>query len=180
LKGALLHAEARLFGEAAKHPEWRGMGTTLTLAVAVNWMAFIAHAGDSRCYLLSEGGLRQVTRDHTLTAKLVRQGVLAAGGEAGHPRRHIVTNILGGDEPGVQVELHRLDLRPDDVLLLCSDGLTGMIPDGRIAVILREEHDPQRACERLVAEANLHGGKDNITAIVAHVEGPGSQTQAAG
>ena len=114
LKGAVLHAEARLFGEAAKHPEWRGMGTTVTLAFAVNWMAFIAHAGDSRCYLLSEGGLRQVTRDHTLTAKLVRQGVLAAGGEAGHPRRHVVTNILGGDEPGVQVELHRLDLRPDD------------------------------------------------------------------
>ena len=80
----------------------------------------------------------------------------------------------------MQVELHRLDLRPDDVLLLCSDGLTGMIPDGRIAVILREEPDPQRACERLVAEANLHGGKDNITVVVAHVGGPVSQTQAAG
>jgi protein phosphatase len=80
----------------------------------------------------------------------------------------------------VQVELHRLDLRPDDVLLLCSDGLTEMVPDDRIAVILREEPDPQRACERLVAEANLQGGKDNITVVVAHVGGPVSQTQAAG
>ena len=96
MKGALLHAEARLFGETAKHPEWRDMGTTLTLAFAVNWMLLIAHAGDSRCYLLSEGGLRQVTRDHTFTAELVRQGVLAPGGEAGHPCRHVVTNILGG------------------------------------------------------------------------------------
>jgi protein phosphatase len=180
LKSALLHAEARLFGETAKHPEWRGMGTTLTLAFAVNWMLLIAHAGDSRCYLLSEGGLRQLTRDHTFTAELVRQGVLAPGGEARHPYRHVVTNILGGDEPGVQVELHRLDLRPDDVLLLCSDGLTEMIPDDRIAVILREEPDPQRACERLVAEANRQGGKDNITVVVAHVGGPVSQTQAAG
>jgi protein phosphatase len=180
LKGALLHAEARLFGEMAKHPEWRGMGTTVTLAFAVNWMAFIAHAGDSRCYLLSEGGLHQVTQDHTLTAELVRLGVLAPGGEAGHPCRHVVTNSLGGGAPGAQVELHRLDLRPDDVLLLCSDGLTGMIPDGRIAVILREEPDPQRACERLVAEANLHGGTDNITVVVAHVGGPGSQTPPAG
>jgi protein phosphatase len=156
------------------------MGTTLTLAFAMNWMLLIAHAGDSRCYLLSEGRLRQVTQDHTLTAELVRQGVLPPGGEAGHPFRHVVTNILGGDEPGVQVELHRLDLRPDDVLLLCSDGLTGMVPDGRIAFILREEPDPQRACERLVAEANLQGGKDNITVVVAHVGGPVSQTPPAG
>jgi protein phosphatase len=169
LKGALLHAEARLFGEAAKHPEWRGMGTTMTLAFAVNWMLFVAHAGDSRCYLLSEGALRQVTRDHTLTADLVREGVLAPGGEARHPYRHVVTNILGGSEPGVRVELHRLDLHPGDVVLLCSDGLTEMVPDDRIGAVLREEPDPRRACERLVAEANAHGGKDNITAIVAHV-----------
>jgi protein phosphatase len=180
LERALLHAEARIFGETEKHPEWRGMGTTLTLAFAVNWMLFIAHAGDSRCYLFSKGELHQLTLDHTLTAELIREGVLAPDGKARHPFRHVVTNILGGSEPGVRVELHRLDLHPDDVLLLCSDGLTEMIPDDRIAVILREEQDPQRACERLVAEANLHGGKDNITVIVAHVEGPASQIQAAG
>jgi protein phosphatase len=180
LKTALLHAEARLVGEAAKRPEWRGMGTTLTLAFAVNWMLFIAHAGDSRCYLLSEGRLHQVTRDHTLTAELVRQGTLPPGGEGRHPFRHVVTNVLGGDEPGVQVELHKLDLHPNDVVLLCSDGLTEMIPDDRIAAILREEPDPRQACERLVADANLHGGKDNITVIVAHVGGPASQVQEAG
>jgi protein phosphatase len=180
LKGALLHADARLVGEAARHPEWPGMGTTLTLAFAVDWTLFIAHAGDSRCYVLSEGGLRQVTRDHTLTAELVRQGIVSPGGEARHPFRHVVTNALGGDEPGVRVELHSLDLHPNDVLLLCSDGLTEMVPDDRIAAILREEQDPRRACERLVADANLHGGKDNITAIVAHVGGPASQARAAG
>jgi serine/threonine protein phosphatase PrpC len=179
LKGAFLHAEARLVGEAAKRPERRGMGTTLTLAFAVNWTLLVAHAGDSRCYVLSEGGLRQVTRDHTLAAELVRQGVVSPGGEARHPYRHVVTNVLGGDEPGVRVELHRLDLHPDDVLLLCSDGLTEMIPDERIATTLREEPDPRRACERLVADANRHGGKDNITVIVAQVGGPASQAEAA-
>jgi protein phosphatase len=178
LESALLHAEARIFGETAKHPEWRGMGTTLTLAFAVNWMLFIAHAGDSRCYLFSKGELHQLTLDHTLTAELIRQGVMSPNGAARHPYRHVVTNILGGREPGVQVELHRLDLHPDDVLLLCSDGLNEMVPDDRITVILREEHGPQRACERLVAEANMHGGKDNITVIVAHVEEAASQTQA--
>jgi protein phosphatase len=179
-KGALLQAEARLVGEAATHPEWRGMATTLTLAFAVNWMLFLAHAGDSRCYVLSRGELRQLTRDHTLTAELVRQGVVPPGDEPRHPYRHVVTNLLGGSEPGVQAELHRHDLHPGDVLLLCSDGLTRMVPDGRIAEILREEADPRRACERLVAEANRQGGKDNITVIVAHVGGPVDQTPAAG
>jgi protein phosphatase len=79
----------------------------------------------------------------------------------------------------VRVELRSLDIQPDDVLLLCSDGLTEMVPDDRIAVILREEPDPRRACERFVAEANRQGGNDNITVIVAHVGGPVSPAQAA-
>jgi protein phosphatase len=179
LESALVHAEARILGETAQHPEWRGMATTLTLAFAVNWMLFIAHAGDSRCYLYSNGELRQLTRDQTLVADMIRQGILSPNDEASHPYRHVVTNIVGGSEPGVQVELHRLDLQPDDVLLLCSDGLSGMIPDEHIAAILREEPDPERACERLVAEANERGGTDNITVIVARVEEPASPTQAA-
>jgi protein phosphatase len=175
LQGALLQADARIFAATRKHPEWRGMGTTLTLAFAVNWTLFIAHAGDSRCYLFSKDELHQMTRDHTITAELIRMGDLSPEGEARHPFRHVVTNILGGGEPGVQVELHRLDLQPDDVILLCSDGLTGMVSDERIAAALREEHDPQRACERLVGEANRQGGEDNITVIVARIEEPGSQ-----
>jgi protein phosphatase len=180
LEGALLQAEARIFAEAASHPEWRGMGTTVTLAFAMNRMLFIAHGGDSRCYLLSRGGLRRLTLDHTFAAECVRQGILAPASEARHPYRHVVTNLLGGSTPGVKVELHRHDLHPDDVLLLCSDALTDMVSDDRIAAVLREEPDPQRACERLVVEANRHGGKDNITVVVARVEEPGRQTLAAG
>jgi protein phosphatase len=170
LQNALLQADARIFEETARRPEWRGMGTTLTLAFAVNWTLFIAHVGDSRCYLFSKGELHQLTQDHTLTAELIRQGILRAEGASRHPYRHVVTNLLGGNEPGVQVELHRLDLQVDDVVLLCSDGLTEMLADDQIATVLGEEVEPRRACERFVGEANMHGGKDNITVIVARIE----------
>ncbi|HEV3263267.1 MAG TPA: Stp1/IreP family PP2C-type Ser/Thr phosphatase [Gemmataceae bacterium] len=166
-QGALLQADARIFEEASQHSELIGMGTTLTMAFAVNWRLFVAHVGDSRCYLFSKGELHQLTEDHTLVAEMVRAGMLSPAGASRHPYRHVVTNVLGGNEPGVRVEMHKLDLEPADVLVLCSDGLTKMVPDARIAAILQEEREPRRACERLVAEANERGGKDNITVVVA-------------
>ena len=169
LQDALCQADTRIFEETASHPEWQGMGTTLTMAFAVNWRLFVAHAGDSRCYLFSSGTLQQLTQDHTITADLTRRGMMSVEKAADHPWRHVVTNILGGSEPGVQVELDTLDLHPDDVLLLCSDGLTEMVPEDQIAAVLQQENDPQRACERLIAEANRLGGKDNVTAIVARI-----------
>jgi serine/threonine protein phosphatase PrpC len=170
LQNALFQADSRIFEETATHPEWRGMATTLTMAFAVNWRLFVAHAGDSRCYLHSGGRLQQLTQDHTMTAEMVRKGILSPQSQAKHPWRHVVTNIIGGTRPGVQVELHSLDLHAADVVLLCSDGLTEMVSEEQIAVILNEENEPQRACERLVGEANKRGGKDNITAIVARFE----------
>jgi protein phosphatase len=171
LQAALIQADARIFAETEKHPQWHGMGTTLTLAFAVNWKLFVAHAGDSRCYFFSNGHLKQLTQDHTIVGEFVRHGILTPEGGAHHPYRHIVTNVLGGSEPGVQVELHRLDLHPGDTLLLCSDGLTEMVSDEQIALILGQEPQPQAACQRLVAEANKQGGKDNVTVIVARIGG---------
>jgi PPM family protein phosphatase len=165
-QAALLQVDARIFEEAARHPEMIGMGTTLTLAFAVDWRLLVAHAGDSRCYLFSNDALHQLTHDDTVVAELVRRGALSAKEASRHPSRHVITNVLGGNAPGVHVEMHKLHLEPGDVVLLCSDGLTGMVPDARIAAILAEEPEPQRACERLVAEANAQGGKDNITVIV--------------
>jgi PPM family protein phosphatase len=169
LQRALCQADSRIFEETTKHPEWRGMATTMTFAFAVNWRLFVAHVGDSRCYLCARGALQQVTQDHTLTADLVRAGSLPPESAARHPYRHVVTNILGGAEPGVSVELHSLDLHPEDVVLICSDGLTDAVSEVRIAEILQQEQDPQRACGYLVADANRQGGKDNITVIVARV-----------
>ena len=169
-QAALRQADARIFEEASRHPELIGMGTTLTLAFAVNRRLFVAHVGDSRCYLFSGGELHQLTQDHTKVAEMVRAGALSAEEAFWHPHRHVVTNVLGGPDPGVRVEMHKLDLEPGDVVVLCSDGLTQMVPDARIAAILAEGQEPRRACERLVAEANEQGGEDNITVIVAWFE----------
>jgi protein phosphatase len=170
LQDALFQADSRIFEESEKNPDWRGMGTTLTLAFAADWRLFVAHAGDSRCYLQSTGTLQQLTQDDTLVGELGRNGVLSPADQAHHPLRHVVTNYLGGSEPCVRVELHSLALHPDDVVLICSDGLTDMLTENQISAILAEESSPEAACRRLVTEANGLGGKDNITAIVAHVK----------
>lgn len=166
---ALRSADSRIFDEATIHPQWHGMGTTLTMAFAVDWHLFVAHAGDSRCYLYSGGNLQRLTQDHTMTAEMARLGMIPEATVTRHPWRNVVTNILGGKKPGVQAELHHLELHPDDVLLLCSDGLTELVADEWIAAVLELEADPKRACKRLIAEANRLGGNDNITAVVARV-----------
>lgn len=169
-QSALMRADARIFEEAERQPKLLGMGTTLTMAFAVSWKLYVAHAGDSRCYLFSQGELRQLTQDHTMIAELVRRGALSPQAASQHPYRHMITNVLGGNEPGVRVEMHSLDLEPGDTLLLCSDGLTEMVPDDQLAAILREEPEPRGACERMVAAANEAGGRDNVTAVIAHFE----------
>jgi protein phosphatase len=170
LQAALRAADARLFEEVGKHPEWRGMGTTMTMAVASGRRLFVSHAGDSRGYLYTAGRLRQLTADHTFAADMVRAGMITRSQQEHHPWRHVVTNLLGGSEHGVRAEVHLLDLHPGDVLLVCSDGLTDMVTDEAIAAVLAAEADPEAACRRLIDEANRNGGEDNVTVIVARFD----------
>jgi serine/threonine protein phosphatase PrpC len=165
---ALRQADARLLAEAAHHPEWKGMGTTLTLALASGRSLFVVHAGDSRCYLLREGQLRQLTEDHTIVGELARHGVISPAEAHHHPYRHVVTNVLGGKDAGLRVDVQRIDMKAGDVVLLCSDGLSDMLDDEQIVRILVAEPEPEVACGRLVAAANEAGGKDNVTALVAY------------
>ena len=169
-QAALRQADRTLFERAEHHPQLHGMGTTVTMAYQLGPELFIVHVGDSRGYLLRGGRLQRLTSDHTLTAELVRRGALDPQDAAQHPYRHVITNCVGGTEPGVSVEARKLDLAAGDVLLLCSDGLTDMVDDAAIQGVLGAEADPRAACERLVARANEAGGKDNITAIVARFE----------
>jgi protein phosphatase len=169
LAAAARAADARIFDEADRHPELTGMGTTLTLVVAVGAVAQVVHVGDSRLYLARDGRLYQLTRDHTLVADLVEAGALTPREAERHHLRSIITNALGGNERGVRVELHEITLEPGDVTLLCTDGLSGMVPDARIAELLGER-DPEVACRALVDEANARGGRDNVTAIVARFD----------
>jgi protein phosphatase len=169
-QSALSQADARLFREVALHPEWAGMGTTLTLAFVSGCVLFVVHAGDSRCYLFRGGLLRQLTTDHTIAAELAREGVIKVADIPRSPFRHVVTNVIGGKNVGVNVEVQKVGLKAGDKVLLCSDGLSDMLDDERIARILAEESDPETACARLVAGANTAGGPDNITAVIARFE----------
>jgi protein phosphatase len=168
---ALGHANARILAEAERHPELHGMGTTLTLAYSLNDVLFVAHVGDSRCYLQRDQALYRLTQDHTLVEEMIRRGALSAEEASRHHWRHVVTNAVGGDSAQVKVDVHMLRLEAGDRVLLCSDGLTEMASEEEINQILAAAADPEQACRRLVARANEAGGKDNITVIVAHFIG---------
>ncbi|HEV3121344.1 MAG TPA: protein phosphatase 2C domain-containing protein, partial [Isosphaeraceae bacterium] len=118
---ALAHANARVVAEGAQHPKLRKMGTTLTLAYVLNDQLFVAHVGDSRCYLFRAGALHRLTSDHTLVGDLVRLGSLQPEDAAHHHWRHVVTNAVGCGSPEVKVEVHKVHLEPGDKVLLCSD-----------------------------------------------------------
>jgi PPM family protein phosphatase len=164
---AVEQADATIVEAAAKRADLHGMGTTLTLAFHYEAELLVIHVGDSRAYLFRDATLRQLTRDHTVVAEMVRRGELDLAEARVHRLRHVITNVVGGTEAGVQAEAHSLELRVDDELLLCSDGLTEMLSHAEISEVLRGEPDPEAACTRLISQANERGGQDNVTAIVA-------------
>jgi protein phosphatase len=172
---ALRAAEARIFVEAARNPEFNGMGTTLTLAYSLGVNLFVANAGDSRCYVLRQGTLTQLTCDHTLAEEAVRQGLIPDSRKERIFHGHTLTNVVGGSVPGVRTEVHKATLKTGDVVLLATDGLTRCVPDDRIAATLNAESDPETACRQLVSLAMKTGGRDNITVIVARYEMPGGE-----
>jgi serine/threonine protein phosphatase PrpC len=151
---------------AGRRPEFRGMGTTLTMAYVNDRTLFVAHAGDSRCYLWRRGQLRLLTHDHTLVAEMVTAGTLTPEQAAHHQMRNVVLNSLGGGNAAVKPEVHKHFVEPDDLLLLCTDGLTGMISDPELSAVLAQNAAPDQTCRWLIDEANRRGGKDNITAVL--------------
>ena len=153
-------------GEADR--DLRGMGTTITALLLQGEHATIAHVGDSRAYRLRDGALEQLTEDHTLVHQLVEEGRITADQAGRHPQRSILTRAVGV-EPSVDVDASTIELQPGDRLMLCTDGLTGMLSDDAIREVLAGEEDPQHASDRLVEAANAAGGDDNITVVVIDV-----------
>ena len=151
-----------------------GMGTTLTAAQIDGASALIAHVGDSRAYLLRDGELRQLTADHTLVARMVRSGEISEAEAEVHPHKNVLTRALGTDEQ-VDVDEDTITLLDGDRLLLCSDGLTGMVTEDQIQAILENSERPQQAADRLVKAANRAGGIDNISVVVLAAIGEGDE-----
>jgi PPM family protein phosphatase len=161
-------ANAAVFARANANVEQTGMGTTLTALLLDGDEARFAHVGDSRAYLLRDGELTQLTDDHSLVGEMMREGRLTADEAAVHPHRSILSRALG-TEPTVRIDEFAVDLRGGDALLLCSDGLCGVVPADTLRRHLARP-DPDDAARRLIQEARKLGGPDNITAVVLRLD----------
>ncbi len=169
LAGRTQEANRQIYDISRTEHDRAGMGTTLTAVYVDDAELAVAHVGDSRAYLFRDGQLARLTQDHTLVEELKRRGKLTEEQAAEHPQRSIITRALGVDAE-VDVDTRTYGARAGDVVLLCSDGLTSMISENQVAAVLREESDLDRAAERLIAEANEAGGRDNITVILFRLE----------
>ena len=166
-----MHTAVRARQEA--EPGLAGMGTTLTGAWTVGVDLFVIHVGDSRAYLLREGRLERITHDHTLAQQYADLGLVPQESVEKHPLGHVLTRAVGSPVEKLESDMHHVPLRNHDMLLLCSDGLTKMLPEARIGEILGDlahSHDSASACRELIKHALLAGGNDNVTVIVARYE----------
>lgn len=168
LGSAVRFANHRVHQEAARRPDYAGMGTTV-VAVRLNGVILsIAHVGDSRLYLIRDGAVQLLTIDHSLVQEQMQSGLLAAADMARAPHRHVLTRAVGV-HPLVDVELGEIPILAGDILLLCSDGLTAGVSADAILYVSRETTNPQAMADRLIALSNAAGGTDNVTVIVARV-----------
>lgn len=163
-------ANAEIITAAAQGRGRAGMGTTVTAAMLEDERLVIAQVGDSRAYLLHNGKLQQLTRDHSLMADMIDAGQITPEEARVHPNRSIITRALGSN-PHTRPDLFELNVHTGDRLLLCSDGLSTMLEDHQIEQILNRQEDPQRCAAQLVNEAIGAGGYDNVTVVVVDVKG---------
>ena len=164
LKEAIATANRLLIEEAMEDESKRGMGTTVVAATIIDRKLYVANVGDSRLYLVGRE-MRQITRDHSLVAEMVRIGEMGAAEAKAHPDKNIITRAIGAAEH-VEADFFEVDLVPEDRILLCTDGLTNMVDDSMIREVALEDAPIEDRVERLVAAANRAGGKDNITVMM--------------
>jgi serine/threonine protein phosphatase PrpC len=172
LKEAVEVANASIHAHAKAHPEVRGMGTTTTAAGLLNDHLYLTQVGDSRAYLIRGGQAHQITKDQSLMQRLVEAGELTEEEAAHSERRNIILQALGPD-PKVKVDLTHQEVRRGDVLVLCSDGLSGQVKKEEIAQVVTATPELSAACDKLIALANERGGPDNITVVIARFDGDG-------
>ena len=172
VKASAETANNRIFAYALEHPENRGLGTTAMVAGLLGDTLFLAQVGDSRAYLIRDGVARQITKDQSLMQRLIEAGELTPDEAERSERRNIILQALG-PEPTVKIDLTYQKLRRGDTLVLCTDGLSGLVKKDEIAEVVVSQPDLVEVCRDLIDRANENGGPDNITVIAARFEGGG-------
>jgi protein phosphatase len=166
LMAAVRLANTRVLEAMRKDARLRGMGTTVVACLADGETMSVAHVGDSRAYMIRNNQLQRITNDHSWVFEQVQAGMLTEAEAEKHPLRNVITRALGG---ALQVtpDASEIEVKEGDVFLLCSDGLTGMVPEDEILkVVTQSNGDLEKACQKLIEEANERGGLDNVTAIL--------------
>ncbi len=163
LDSALTAANIEVYDMADAKPELKGMGTTVVCAIVRNGCAFIAHAGDSRAYIYNNGSLRQVTTDHSVVQNLIDSGSITKEEAERHPNKNLITRAIGVDK-GIEIDFDEVELDDDEILILCTDGLTNYVSDDEM---ISEVSDGRyyAFADRLIKKANNNGGGDNVTVV---------------
>jgi protein phosphatase len=166
---ALKTANRAIFERTLAESDKQGMGTTASVLILAGKRYLIGQVGDSRVYMLREGGLKQLTKDHSYVQEQVDAGLLTPEQARYHPYSNVITRCVGAGE-SIEPDTFAGEVKPGDVFLLASDGLTGMVDDRRLQQLLLSRATARRVVDALIAEANYRGGLDNITAIVVQVQ----------
>lgn len=164
LDSALTAANIEVYDFAEAKPELRGMGTTVVCAIVRDNQAYIAHAGDSRAYVVNKSDITQITTDHSMVQDLLSKGKITSEEAENHPNKNIITRAVGVDK-SIEIDFAQVDLNDDDVLLLCTDGLSNYVSNDEILEIMSDGKHYAFA-DRLVNKANNNGGGDNITVVI--------------
>jgi protein phosphatase len=167
MENCITEANSLIYSQAKTSPVLKGMGTTLTSALLMGNALRIGQVGDSRGYRIRNQTIQQLTNDHSLVAEQIRQGIITESEAASHPAKNIITRALG-TKSKVDIDFYTFEMEPDDRILLCSDGLHGVVFEEEILSIVLQSESAPEAVRRLIQRANENGGPDNITVILAH------------
>ncbi len=171
LRRAVNKANEAVFEASTQNPDYKGMGTTLVLVLFYDDKVVVAHVGDSRLYRLRDGGLEQVTADHSLVRELLEKGTISPEEAVNNPYSHVITRAIG-IRPEVTTEIQEFDAQSGDIYLLCSDGLTDLVSDAAIEeTLVAAAGNWTSAAQRLIDLANNNGGRDNISVVLAALGG---------
>lgn len=157
-------ANTKIREQAAEHKELNGMGTTVVAATCLGKYLQVANVGDSRLYVVNQG-IKQITKDHSYVEEMIRRGNLERENARTNPNKNIITRAVGAQDR-VKVDFFTVELKPGDIILMCTDGLTNMLDDGEILLTMKRQRDIVEKAEKLVAAANNNGGRDNISVVL--------------